>query len=144
MSKNVPFATTLAVHDACLCLHVQRAARRLARRFDEALRPFGLSNGQFSLLMAMNQPEPPTMGNVAGILAMDRTTLTAALKPLERDGLAEVVPDDKDRRLRRLRLTARGHERLLAALPVWEQTHRAVEANLPGTPGSLRTMLGAL
>ncbi len=82
--QNVSFATTLRVRDSCLCLHVQRAARALARRFDEALRPVGLTNGQFSLLMALNRPDAPAMAVVAELLAMDRTTLTAALKPLER------------------------------------------------------------
>ena len=50
----------IAVRDACLCLHVQRAARALARRFDEVFRPLDLTNGQFSLLMSLNRPEPPT------------------------------------------------------------------------------------
>ena len=86
MSKApaVPYEITGHVRDACLCLHVQRAARALARRFDEAFRPLELTNGQFSLLMALNRPNPPPMGAVAALLAMDRTTLTAALKPLER------------------------------------------------------------
>src|ERR687889_2149369 len=101
-SPFVPFETTLEVRDTCLCLHVQRAARALARRFDEALRPLGLTNGQFSLLMALNRPEPPTIGNVAALLAMDRTTLTANLKPLERRGLVAVRIDSTDRRSRRL------------------------------------------
>ncbi len=89
MSKPAapPYETTLYIRDHCLCLHAQRAARALARRFDRAFRPFGLTNGQFSLLMALNRPEPPAMGAVADLLAMDRTTLTAALKPLERRGL---------------------------------------------------------
>jgi DNA-binding MarR family transcriptional regulator len=82
--KKLPFETTIQVRDSCLCLHVQRAARTLARRFDDALRPFGLTNGQFSLLMSMNRPEPPGMAAVASLLAMDRSTLTAALKPLQR------------------------------------------------------------
>src|ERR1700710_2370973 len=99
MSKTlVPFETTLLVRDTCLCLHAQRAARALARRFDEALRPVGLTNQQFSLLMALNQPEPPSMAPVARLLAMDRTTLTAALKPLEKRGLVDLDPDPKDRR----------------------------------------------
>jgi hypothetical protein len=51
------FETTLLVRDSCLCLHVQRAARALARRFDEALRPVQLTNGQFSLLMSLNRKE---------------------------------------------------------------------------------------
>ena len=100
---SIPFETTLHVKDTCLCLHVQRAARAIARRFDEALRPLDITNGQFSLLMSLNRPAPPNMGSVASLLAMDRTTLTAALKPLERRGLVESFPDPEDRRSRRLR-----------------------------------------
>jgi len=87
---NPAFETTLLVRDSCLCLHVQRAARALARRFDDALRPIGLTNGQFSLMMSLNRPAPPTMGAVAALLAMDPTTLTAALKPLRRRGLLRI------------------------------------------------------
>ena len=54
----VPFETTLQVRDTCLCLHAQRAARALAARFDDALRPAGLTNSQFSLLNALNGPQP--------------------------------------------------------------------------------------
>jgi hypothetical protein len=50
-----PYETTLLVRDCCLCLHVQRAARALARRFDDAFRPLDLTNGQFSLLMSLNR-----------------------------------------------------------------------------------------
>lgn len=130
MSRNtsVPFETTLRVRDCCLCLHVQRAARALARRFDEALRPLGLTNGQFSLMMSLNRPEPPAMASVAELLAMDRTTLTAALKPLERRGLVNATIDPLDRRSRRLRLTTQGKNLLASAVPVWEATHREVES----------------
>ena len=113
----VSFETTLKVRDCCLCLHVQRAARALARRFDEVLRPLGLTNGQFSLLMSLNRPEPPGMAAVANLLAMDRTTLTAALKPLERRGLVKVAMDPADRRGRRLRLTAQGMKLLAEQRP---------------------------
>src|ERR1700694_1427340 len=128
---KVPLETTLLVKDCCLCLHVQRAARSLARRFDEALRPFGLTKGQFSLLMSLNRPEPPPMGPVASLLAMDRTTLTAALKPLENRGLVKILQDPKDRRSRILTLTAEGHTLLLAAMPMWERTHREIEQLIP-------------
>ena len=71
MSKpaEITFATTILVRDSCLCLHTQRAARALARRFDEALLPAGLRSGQFSLLMALNRPTPPAIGSVAALLA---------------------------------------------------------------------------
>jgi DNA-binding MarR family transcriptional regulator len=142
---SVPFATTLRVRDCCLCLHVQRAARALARRFDDALRPIGLTNGQFSLLMSLNRPEPPGMASVATLLAMDRTTLTAALKPLERRGLITVVKDPSDRRGRRLSLTPEGRTLLAFATPVWERTHRDVEALLTDVdPDRLRSSLRVL
>src|ERR1700761_925506 len=105
MSNPVPFSTTLEVRDSCLCLFTQRAARALARRFDEVLRRVGLTNGQFSLLMSLNRPEPPPMGPVAKLLAMDRSTLTAALKPLEKRGLVRIETDPNDRRSRLLMLT---------------------------------------
>src|SRR5882762_8672961 len=121
-TASVPFETTLRVRDCCLCLYVQRAARALARRFDEALRPLGLTNGQFSLLMSLNRPEPPGMAAVASLLAMDRTTLTAALKPLERRGLVKVTADPADRRGRLLALTRAGTTLLARATPIWTRT----------------------
>jgi DNA-binding MarR family transcriptional regulator len=144
-SPDPPYATTLHVRDACLCLHVQRAARALARRFDVALRPIGLTSGQFSLLMALNRPGPPDMAQVAALLAMDRTTLTANLKPLERRGLVEVLADKQDRRRRLLTLTQDGRTVLAAAVPVWRQTHQAIESLLPDAdPDRLRADLLAL
>jgi DNA-binding MarR family transcriptional regulator len=146
MSKaTVPFEATLQVRDTCLCLHAQRAARALARRFDTALRPLDLTNGQFSLMMSLNRPEPPTMAALAPLLAIDRTTLTAALKPLTRRGLVEVLPDPKDRRSRRLSLTRRGHALLAAALPIWTRTHAEIDKTLPHSdPERLREDLRAV
>jgi DNA-binding MarR family transcriptional regulator len=147
MSKTarVPYQTTLLVRDCCLCLHIQRAARVVARRFDDALRPFELTNGQFSLLMSLNRPEPAPMAAVASLLAVDRTTLTAALKPLERRGLVKVTADPEDRRSRLITLTAQGMTLLARAVPVWERTHEEVEAMLPsGDPDRLRKNLRTL
>jgi DNA-binding MarR family transcriptional regulator len=128
--EAVPFETTTRVRDTCLCLHLQRAARAVGRSFDAALRPLGLTNGQFSLLMSLNRPQPASIGAVSALLAMDRTTLTANLKPLQRRGLLEVTVDGADKRSRRLQLTSAGRALLAAALPVWEETHAAIERRL--------------
>jgi DNA-binding MarR family transcriptional regulator len=144
-APSVPYETTLEVRDTCLCLHLRRAVRQVARQFDMALRPSGLTSGQFSLLMALNRPQPPTIGMVAAGLAMDRTTLTADLKPLERRGLVAVGVDATDRRSRRLALTPAGAAALAAAVPAWRETEAAIERRLAGAaPHALRAGLRAL
>lgn len=128
--QALPFETTLYVKEHCLCLATQRAARALARRFDAAFAPYNLTNGQFSLLMALNRPQPPLIGDVASLLAMDRTTLTAMLKPLERRKLVEVHVDEADRRGRRLMITTSGRVLLARAFPVWKRTLDEIEHGL--------------
>jgi DNA-binding MarR family transcriptional regulator len=131
MSKSVvPHETTLHVRDTCLCLHSQRAARALARKFDEVYRPLDLTSGQFSLIISLNRPAPAAFAGVARLLSMDRTTLTAALKPLVRRGLVEVSVDPDDGRARRLALTDKGRALLAEAVPLWERTHAEIEAAL--------------
>jgi DNA-binding MarR family transcriptional regulator len=142
---TLPREVVLHVAGTCLCLHTQRAARALARLFDEALRPVGLTHGQYSMLMALNRPEPPSMGQLSAFLAMDRTTLTAAAKVLAARGLAQVEALPTDRRVRRVRITAEGVATLLAAVPIWRATHAALDAALPeGLPGRLRADLNAV
>lgn len=131
-ADTLTFEATCFVRDTCLCLHVQRAARAVARRFDEMLRPLDLTNGQFSLLMALNRPQPAKMADVSSVLAMDRTTLTAKLKPLERRGLATVSVDAADRRSRLLSLTPAGRKLLTQALPIWRRTHKHIDRLVPG------------
>lgn len=133
------------VRDNCLCLASQRAARMLARRFDAAFQPLGLTNGQFSLMMMLNAVAAPKMGEVAAFLAMDRTTLTAALKSLERRGLVVTARDEKDRRGKRLSLTDAGRALLAQALPIWTREHATLETSRPQLDGDrLRAQLRAL
>lgn len=141
MSNAAAFAATIHIRDHCLCLHAQRAARTLARRFDQAFRPLGITSGQFSLLNAMNRPAPPTIGAIAEVLAMDRSTVTANLKPLERMGAVAVSVDPDDRRGRRAALTEAGRALLARATPVWVEEHARVEAELGRDADELRAGL---
>ncbi len=143
-TATVSRETTLRVRERCLCLHANQAARALARRFDQAFRPVGLTSGQFSLLNAVNRPaDPPAIGEVAAILAMDRTTLTANLKPLARRGMVEIIADPSDRRGRRVRLADAGMAALAAAMPIWESLHAEMEERLSDSDG-VRTDLRSL
>jgi DNA-binding MarR family transcriptional regulator len=144
MSIASSIEATHLVRDTCLCLRAQRAARFLSRRFDKALKPSGLTSGQFSLLNAVNREAPPSMADVATLLGADRTTLTAALKPLTRRGLVDTRIDPADRRGRRLVLTAEGHALLAQVIPLWRRCHGELEAELGERTPQLRAGLDAL
>ena len=111
-----------------------RAARgaRAGAAFRRGAAPLDLTQGQFSLLTSLNRPEPPSIGSVAALLAMDRTTLTANLKPLERRGLVKIAVDKEDRRSRRLVLTAAGRALLGKAFPIWKKDARRDRKALHG------------
>ena len=142
--KDLTLELTHMVRDTCLCLATQRAARALSRLFDDAFRGLGITSGQFSLLMALSRPAPWRIGDLANMLAMDRTTITANLKPLERDGLVLVEISERDKRSRDVTLTAKGRTLLKRSLPVWRATHRQIDKKLAGDPASLRADLISL
>ena len=119
------------IRDECLCHAARRAARLLGRRFDHAFAPLGINNGQFSLLVALSGPWAPRLGELATFLAMDSTTMTAAIKTLEKRGLVTLMPDATDARARRPALTAQGRSVIAAAAPLWRAEHAAVQAALP-------------
>ncbi|WP_238122393.1 MULTISPECIES: MarR family winged helix-turn-helix transcriptional regulator [unclassified Xanthobacter] len=133
------------VAQTCLCLAIQRASRAVGRCFDEAFRPLGLTNWQFSLLAMLSRPEPFTVTRLAEAMGMDRTTITSNLKPLERKRLVTVATDAQDRRVRRIVLSARGQEVLEQAARHWQQANAAVEARLGEVdPITLRMALDEL
>jgi DNA-binding MarR family transcriptional regulator len=127
----LPFDAIFEVRDVCLCLAVQRAARRIARRFDRAFQTVGLTNGQFSALMFVAGAESQTPGRLADLLGMDRTTVTALLKALQRRRLVEPDASGDDRRQHRVAITPQGRALLAAAMPIWREAHARLEAALP-------------
>lgn len=124
------YETARMVRDSCLCLHIQRASRAIGRRFDDAFRPLGLTNFQFSLLMMLNRPAPLTIGELADCLAMDRTTITANLKPLQRRGLLISRGDRQDARIKQIVLTRPGRSVLARAVNIWQATNDTAKASI--------------
>jgi DNA-binding MarR family transcriptional regulator len=144
-SMSIEHPTAADIYAACVCLGVQRAARGVARRYDEALKPLGLTSGQFSILSSLLRESSEPIGALAELLGQERTTLTRNLRPLEAAGWVETNLDANDARLRRLRLTDKGREVLRAAVPFWRAAQRDSNARL-GEAGwaALRPLLGAL
>ena len=92
------------VTQRCTAGRVLRAARRITREYDDALRPVDLTIAQFGLLNAVGRFEPDSISELADLLALERTTLSRNLKPLEKAGLI-FRGEEGDGRRRRLLLT---------------------------------------
>lgn len=113
-----------AIGGVCLSLNLRRAARLVSRRYDEALRPLGITVGQFSILSALLGRKTMTMTKLAEVLGMDRTTLTRNLRPLRERDFLQAIDDPDDRRSHTIALTPAGESLMTEAIPVWEKVQK--------------------
>src|SRR5206468_2112465 len=109
----------------CAAGNLRRTTRALTQLYDDMLQPSGLRITQFSLLVNIGRIEQATIGQLAELLIIDRTTLTRNLRVLEKDGLLETV-DGGDQRTHTVRLTVKGERALAKALPLWEQAQARI------------------
>lgn len=124
-AENALKAQCLAVNASCAATNLRRAARVVTQVYARIMAPTGLQSTQFSLLVACEIAGAAPITALADALAMDRTTLTRNLRPLERQGLVRVAPGD-DRRVRVVTLSEKGRAVLAQALPLWKQAQEQV------------------
>ena len=132
--------------DECLCFRARRVSRALTRMYDDALRPLGIQATQLTLLnaIALNGQRGGTMGEVAEFLAMDATTLSRNVRPLEKAGLVRVGRRETDGRVRMAVLTPAGQRVIERALPLWKRAHQGIlEALGPEAATELRDQFDA-
>jgi DNA-binding MarR family transcriptional regulator len=104
---------------SCVNANIRKASRAITQLYDEFLQPSGLLATQFRLLGAVASYGPLALAPLAEELALDPTTLARNLKPLEREGLLEISVGE-DRRTRMIKITRKGQNTLMKALPLWE------------------------
>mgnify|MGYP002626039490 FL=1 len=113
----------------CISFRLRRTARAAAKQFDDALRPAGIRNTQFTLLAMLHHLGEASVSDLCERLGVDQTTLTRNLDVLFHRGLVENVSAE-DARFRITRLTDRGKVILDQALPLWRSTQSQLLAKL--------------
>lgn len=114
----------------CACAELRRAARAVTRLYDAALRPTGLRGTQFTLLQALGFAGNPLRQGVLGeILALDITTLSRTLRPLEEAKWIRSFAG-ADSRERYIELTPQGRRVLERATPAWESAQHRLKETL--------------
>lgn len=94
--------------DECVIFALGKAYQRAHGELKRRLRPLGLTVPQYSVLAGLWEQDGRTAAQLRERLVMDSATLTGVLDRLERSDLVVRSPDEKDRRLVRLRLTKAG------------------------------------
>jgi DNA-binding MarR family transcriptional regulator len=113
----------------CLCANLRRATRVLTQRYDEALRPLGITITHFTILQALSLTGEVSQGRLGEILAMDSTTLTRTLAIMKKHGWV-AMRRGADRRERLLSLSAAGKAQFKEVLPHWEAAQDEVRKQL--------------
>src|SRR5262245_35663461 len=132
------------IRKECNAMRIRQVSRLLSRIYDESLRPLGIQESQFSVLIAIANfgEKGATMSALAKVLVMDRTTLTRNIQPLEKAELLRVSRAPDDARTRVVSLTRAGERMVESALPLWEQAQKRVRQALGGERfDALRTQL---
>jgi DNA-binding MarR family transcriptional regulator len=108
---------------------MRAATRRLTQLYDEAMAPIGLRVTQFHVLSELERraADPPTVGELADILTMERSALGQTLRPLERDRLIELGHDKRDARRRPVKLTKAGKDKVVRGRRYWAGAHEKFE-----------------
>ena len=111
----------------CNCLALRQAARHATQLYDRHLAAEGLKTSQYSILAKLLRLGPQSIGALADMMVMDRTTTTRAVRPLARDKLVAIAPGE-DERTRMVRLTPTGEKRAKAAAARWREAQKEFEA----------------
>ncbi|HLZ82426.1 MAG TPA: MarR family winged helix-turn-helix transcriptional regulator [Caulobacteraceae bacterium] len=112
---------------ACNCTALRKAARRLTRFYDACLAEVDLRGTQYAILLHLSRRGPTTIGALADVMVMDRTTVGHAIKPLERDRLVSIDVDAADRRSRLVGLTGPGARKVEEGRKAWNKAQRIFE-----------------
>ncbi|HEX4454689.1 MAG TPA: MarR family winged helix-turn-helix transcriptional regulator [Kofleriaceae bacterium] len=125
----------LQIADTCPGTRVRQVSRVMTKIYDDALRPLGIQSSQMSLLVAVARfgDAGATITGLARVLAMDRTTLTRNIRPLEADGLVRVARSPDDKRASIVVLTRAGERMLEAVHPLWTKATAHIRATLGAT-----------
>jgi DNA-binding MarR family transcriptional regulator len=109
----------------CACFDLRRATRAVSRMYDDFLRDAGLNITQFSLLRMICAQKEPSISTLGGHMVMDRTSISRALAPLERDGLIH-SRSGVDKRIRMVSATNKGRRLVEDVEPKWREAQEAL------------------
>lgn len=120
-----------AMQNGCLGVRAGRLQRLISRRFDQALRPVGVTLPQMEILSALTIMEHPVKpAYVADKLSVERSTMSRNLTLMEAKGLIATTNRSASGRSLAVTITPVGSETLVRAGAAWTDAQSAVSAQI--------------
>lgn len=114
------------IKSKCHCINIRRAANRISKFYDNALKEIGLSVNQYSLLINLSRLERSNITTLANYVDLERTTLVRTIKPLiEKQFIEDIAIEGK--RDRELVLTEKGWEKVRQGEILWTKAQNEIE-----------------
>ncbi|MBC8469663.1 MAG: MarR family transcriptional regulator [Planctomycetes bacterium] len=123
---------TLLAHEALL--NIYYSASCLKKKAGEFLRPFGLTDVQFNLMMLLKyqseQDEGLSQAQLSSMMLVNRANITSLIDRMEKADLVIRTPAPSDRRSNIVKLTGRGKELLAEIEPRYTKEVKRIMAAL--------------
>jgi DNA-binding MarR family transcriptional regulator len=107
----------------------EQAERVVTRQYAEIMKAVGLKSGQFTILATISHHGRLTITELADKMALERTTLSRNVRPLERAGLIS-ISEEQEKRRRYIELTKLGKATYEEALPLWNEAQHQFREQL--------------
>ena len=120
-----PDVTDYMACAGCFCLGSRQASRKITRLYDSFMQGSGVRATQFTILSQLMLRGEMPIGKLAGILGVERTTLTRNLTLLEQQKWISSKAGD-DPRSRMIGITAQGRGMVRHGFPYWSKAQAQV------------------
>lgn len=118
MQQDIARNLATSMRDECLGNRIGKLHRIVSRRFDQNMRPLGLSGPQLKVLAVLMENGPVTPSTIADLLAIERSTISRNVSLMERNGWVE-SDSAPSGRTKTVSLTESGVEMLASANDAW-------------------------
>lgn len=115
------------ISSRCIASRVRQLNRVMTALYDDALRAVGLTMNQLNVLVFIFSHGSPTARALVRYLQMDASTVSRTIERMRKDGLLVVREGQKDARTRELRLSEKGEEMIVKAMPFWRKAQKRAQ-----------------
>lgn len=120
----------------CIASRIRRLNRIITSVYDEVLRSLGITLNQLNILVFLSHKENASLSEIAEGLKLEISTASRNLNRLRKSKTIEVQTGN-DARVRQFRVSKKGKQLIMKALPLWRKAQKKASEILARERGDL-------